>query len=142
MGNSTDICLLVGRFDEIEKKIIPFLRACGYNVKKDVQFLPISGLFGHNMKERMPATMCDWWDGPCLFEALDAVELPERSPNGPFRYLQIVFYHGCHLLLYRMNYPPTILPTSHDSVFSVNFFCPLTNVANEHSVSVVSCIVS
>lgn len=51
----------------------------------DVQFLPISGLFGHNMKERMPATTCDWWDGPCLFEALDAVELPERSPNGPFR---------------------------------------------------------
>jgi peptide chain release factor subunit 3 len=87
MGDSTDICLLVGRFDEIEKKIIPFLKACGYNVKKDVQFLPISGLFGHNMKERMPATMCDWWDGPCLFEALDAVELPERSPNGPFRYL-------------------------------------------------------
>ncbi|CAK9206316.1 unnamed protein product [Sphagnum troendelagicum] len=73
------------RFDEIEKKIIPFLKACGYNVRKDVQFLPISGLFGHNMKERMPATMCDWWDGPCLFEALDAVELPERSPNGPFR---------------------------------------------------------
>ncbi|CAM6017017.1 unnamed protein product [Sphagnum balticum] len=73
------------RFDEIEKKIIPFLKSCGYNVKKDVQFLPISGLFGHNMKERMPATMCDWWDGPCLFEALDAVELPERSPNGPFR---------------------------------------------------------
>ncbi|CAK9257792.1 unnamed protein product [Sphagnum jensenii] len=73
------------RFDEIEKKIIPFLRSCGYNVKKDVQFLPISGLFGHNMKERMPKTMCDWWDGPCLFEALDSVELPERDPKGPFR---------------------------------------------------------
>jgi hypothetical protein len=25
---------LVDRFDEIEKKIIPFLRSCGYNVKK------------------------------------------------------------------------------------------------------------
>ncbi len=36
MGDSTDICLLVGRFDEIEKKIIPFLKACGYNVKKGV----------------------------------------------------------------------------------------------------------
>ncbi|KAH9547023.1 hypothetical protein CY35_11G011800 [Sphagnum magellanicum] len=73
------------RFDEIEKKIIPFLKSCGYNVRKDVQFLPISGLFGHNMKERMPKTMCDWWDGPCLFEALDSVELPERDPKGPFR---------------------------------------------------------
>jgi hypothetical protein len=36
MGDSTDICLLVGRFDEIEKKIIPFLKACGYNVRKGV----------------------------------------------------------------------------------------------------------
>jgi hypothetical protein len=36
MGDSTDIYLLVGRFDEIEKKIIPFLKACGYNVKKGV----------------------------------------------------------------------------------------------------------
>ncbi|PKI60007.1 hypothetical protein CRG98_019595, partial [Punica granatum] len=40
------------RYDEIESKMIPFLRSSGYNVKKDVQFLPISGLFGSNMKTR------------------------------------------------------------------------------------------
>ncbi|KAJ7568170.1 hypothetical protein O6H91_01G021200 [Diphasiastrum complanatum] len=73
------------RFDEIEKKIVPFLRSCGYNVKKDVQFLPISGLYGLNMKDRLPKSTCPWWDGPCLFEALDAVEVPERDPSGPFR---------------------------------------------------------
>ncbi|GLT87658.1 hypothetical protein SLE2022_057280 [Rubroshorea leprosula] len=28
--------------DEIESKMVPFLRSSGYNVKKDVQFLPIS----------------------------------------------------------------------------------------------------
>ena len=50
-----------------------------------MQFLPISGLYGHNMKVRIPKSVCSWWDGPCLFEALDAVELPERDPNGPFR---------------------------------------------------------
>jgi peptide chain release factor subunit 3 len=93
---------LVDRFDEIEKKIIPFLKSCGYNVRKDVQFLPISGLFGHNMKERMPKTMCDWWDGPCLFEALDSVELPERDPKGPFRYLYFLFYgRSCCLIQQR-----------------------------------------
>ena len=54
----------------------------------DVQFLPISGLYGHNMKERMSKSVCPWWDGPCLFEALDAVELPERNPAGPFRYFE------------------------------------------------------
>jgi translation elongation factor EF-1alpha len=53
--------------------------------RADVQFLPISGLFGHNMKERLPKIVCPWWDGPCLFEALDAVELPTRDPKGPFR---------------------------------------------------------
>lgn len=51
----------------------------------DVQFLPISGLFGHNMKERMAKSLCPWWDGPCLFEALDDVVLPLRDPKGPFR---------------------------------------------------------
>ncbi|CAM6081939.1 unnamed protein product [Calypogeia fissa] len=73
------------RFDEIQTKLVPFLKACGYNVKKDLQFIPISGLLGHNMKERMPKSICPWYDGPCLFEALDAVELPERDPTGPFR---------------------------------------------------------
>ncbi|KAL3702206.1 hypothetical protein R1sor_020228 [Riccia sorocarpa] len=73
------------RFDEIEKKMLPFLKGCGYNVKKDVHFLPISGLLGLNMKDRMDKKFCSWWDGPSLFEALDAVELPPRDPNGPFR---------------------------------------------------------
>jgi len=73
------------RFDEIEKKISPFLKSCGYNLKKDVQFLPISALHGTNMKDRVPKNVCGWWNGPCLFEALDAIELPPRDPRGPFR---------------------------------------------------------
>eukprot|EP01018_Ginkgo_biloba_P016728 Gb_00640 [translate_table: standard] len=73
------------RFDEIEKKMIPFLKSCGYNVKKDVQFLPISGLYGSNLKVRMPKSLCGWWNGPCLFEALDSVEVPLRDPKGPLR---------------------------------------------------------
>ena len=28
------MCFLGARFDEIEKKIVPFLKSCGYNVKK------------------------------------------------------------------------------------------------------------
>ncbi|KAL3529219.1 hypothetical protein ACH5RR_008541 [Cinchona calisaya] len=73
------------RYDEIETKMIPFLRSSGYNVKKDVQFLPISGLVGSNMKTRVDKSICPWWNGPCLFEALDAVEVPLRDPKGPFR---------------------------------------------------------
>ncbi|GAB2232289.1 hypothetical protein Droror1_Dr00011321 [Drosera rotundifolia] len=73
------------RYDEIESKMIPFLRSSGYNVKKDVQFLPISGLIGTNMKTRVDKKTCPWWNGPCLFEAMDVIEVPLRDPNGPFR---------------------------------------------------------
>ncbi|XP_047948248.1 eukaryotic peptide chain release factor GTP-binding subunit ERF3A isoform X2 [Salvia hispanica] len=73
------------RFDEIESKMSLFLKSSGYNVKKDVQFLPISGLMGTNMKTRMGKDICPWWNGTCLFEALDAIEIPPRDPKGPFR---------------------------------------------------------
>ncbi|KAH8491708.1 hypothetical protein H0E87_023729 [Populus deltoides] len=73
------------RYDEIESKMVPFLKLSGYNVKKDVQFLPMSGLLGTNMKTRMGKAICPWWNGPCLFEALDAIEVPPRDPKGPFR---------------------------------------------------------
>ncbi|KAF6145513.1 hypothetical protein GIB67_004508 [Kingdonia uniflora] len=73
------------RYGEIESKMTPFLKQSGYNVKKDVQFLPLSGLFGVNMKTRLGKSVCPWWDGPCLFDALDAIQIPLRDPNGLFR---------------------------------------------------------
>ncbi|KAD7477308.1 hypothetical protein E3N88_00444 [Mikania micrantha] len=51
----------------------------------DIQFLPISGLHGTNMQTRMDKNICPWWNGQCLFEALDALEVPPRDPHGPFR---------------------------------------------------------
>ncbi|PHU24277.1 Eukaryotic peptide chain release factor GTP-binding subunit ERF3A [Capsicum chinense] len=73
------------RYDEIQSKMIPFLKSSQYNVKKDVQFLPISALLGSNMKDRLEEGICPWWDGPCLFEALDAVEVPHRDLESPLR---------------------------------------------------------
>ncbi|RZC54267.1 hypothetical protein C5167_013120 [Papaver somniferum] len=73
------------RYTEIGSKMIPFLKFSGYNVKKDVQFLPISALLGSNMQTRMDKSVCPWWDGPCLFEVMDVIEVPQRDPKGPVR---------------------------------------------------------
>ncbi|XP_071709900.1 uncharacterized protein [Rutidosis leptorrhynchoides] len=65
--------------------MVPFLKSSGYNVKKDIQFLPVSGLDGTNMQTRVEKNVCPWWDGQCLFEALDVINVPLPDPNGPFR---------------------------------------------------------
>ncbi|CAJ1936675.1 unnamed protein product [Sphenostylis stenocarpa] len=92
--NEIPCCCCTTRYEEIESKMVPFLKQSGYNVKKvilliicstDVLFLPISGLVGTNMKTRVDKSVCPWWNGPCLFEALDAIEVPPRDPKGPFR---------------------------------------------------------
>ncbi|GLT87586.1 hypothetical protein SLE2022_056650 [Rubroshorea leprosula] len=70
------------RYDEIESKMIPFLRSSGYNVCP-VPTSIWSSWFQHENEtgqERMP-----WWNGPCLFEVLGVVEIPPRDPKGPFR---------------------------------------------------------
>lgn len=41
----------------------------------DVQFLPISELQGSNLQTRVNKDVCSWWNGACLFEALDAIML-------------------------------------------------------------------
>ncbi|KAM0875350.1 hypothetical protein ACQ4PT_036841 [Festuca glaucescens] len=72
-------------YDEIEGKMVPFLKSSGYNVKKDVQFLPISGLCGTNMNTKMDKSICSWWDGPCLFDVLDHIEVPLCDHKGSVR---------------------------------------------------------
>merc|ERR1719491_1279904 len=37
------------RFDECVKKLRPFLKSCGFTIKKEVKFMPISGLSGANV---------------------------------------------------------------------------------------------
>lgn len=48
------------RYDEIMAGLTPFLKSCGYNPKKDVVFLPISGLLGYNIKEPLPDKIAPW----------------------------------------------------------------------------------
>ena len=33
----------------LQSKLTPFLKSCGYHPKRDVSFVPISGLYGDNI---------------------------------------------------------------------------------------------
>ena len=73
------------RFNQIRSDLSEFLKKVGYNVETDVQFVPISGLFGDNLKEKLNSHKCPWYNGSTLLEILDKLEPPKRDPNGPLR---------------------------------------------------------
>jgi peptide chain release factor subunit 3 len=86
-------CYIYHRYREIEKKLTPYLRSCGYNPAKDIKFLPISGLSGENLKLHVSdpsfasSKNASWYpkSAPTLFTLLDNIKLPERNPKGPLR---------------------------------------------------------
>ena len=74
------------RYDAIVGKLKPFLRkSCGYAILKDCYFLPMSGLNGANLLQRVSKDMCNWYDGPSLLELLDTIPLGTGAPDGPLR---------------------------------------------------------
>jgi elongation factor 1-alpha len=80
------------RFDEIKKEVADYLKKIGYNPDK-IPFIPISGWVGDNMIEK--SDQMKWYTGPCLIEALDALEPPKRPKDKPLRLpLQDVYKIG------------------------------------------------
>jgi len=74
------------RYDDIKDKVNPFLRDdCGYDIENKVFWIPISGLMGHNLKDRISNAICSWYNGPSLLELFDCLPIPQRSPKGPLR---------------------------------------------------------
>ena len=72
------------RYDEIVSKLTPFLKGCGYK-PSDLVYVPISGLMGKNMKSKIDANVCGWYDGAPLFDILDGIEPASRDPYAAFR---------------------------------------------------------
>merc|ERR1712127_928665 len=64
------------RFDECVEKLTPFLKGCGYNIKKDVIFVPLSALTATNVLEK--SDKMPWYEGPAFVEALDTLPAVER----------------------------------------------------------------
>lgn len=74
------------RFDEIKEKLGPFLqKACGYDLQNNVKWVPISGLFGVNIKDRVDPRVCNWYEGEPLLTLFDHLPVPKRDRNGPIR---------------------------------------------------------
>lgn len=84
------------RYDECVTKLRPFLKGCGFVIKREVKFIPISGLAGSNVKDEVDPSICPWWkkswqDGDnnttasTLLGLLDSLEIQGRDPTAPLR---------------------------------------------------------
>jgi elongation factor 1 alpha-like protein len=86
------------RFIEIRRRLVPFLKANGFDMKR-VQFVPISGLSGINVKtppsmnESNSAGLASWYKGKeTLLQAIDKFEPAKRNIDKPFRFLASDIY--------------------------------------------------
>jgi peptide chain release factor subunit 3 len=84
------------RYDECINKLRPFLKSCGYVIKREVKFMPISGLGGANVKNEVLESECPWWkkmytsgdnntSEPTLLKLLDSMEITGRDASAPLR---------------------------------------------------------
>jgi peptide chain release factor subunit 3 len=96
------------RYEECVGKLKPYLKNCGYVIKKDVKFVPISGLNGDNVLNEVQSSKCPWWKEmystgghntftPTLLSTLDSLAISNRNPDGPLRVpcLDRYFERGC-----------------------------------------------
>ena len=48
------------RFDGVKDKFTPFIKAAGFNVKPDVDFIPVSAYTSPNLEDRLTKDVCTW----------------------------------------------------------------------------------
>jgi len=84
------------RYDECVKKLRPFLKSCGFVIKREVKFIPLSGLAGSNVKDEVDSSICPWWrkcwengdnntTAPTLLSLFDTLEISGRDATAPLR---------------------------------------------------------
>lgn len=71
------------RYEECKEKLVPFLKKVGFNPKKDIHFMPCSGLTGANLRDPVPE--CSWYTGLPFISHLDSLPNFTRSSDGPVR---------------------------------------------------------
>eukprot|EP00036_Acanthoecidae_sp_10tr_P000624 CAMPEP_0182948158 /NCGR_PEP_ID=MMETSP0105_2-20130417/59619_1 /TAXON_ID=81532 ORGANISM="Acanthoeca-like sp., Strain 10tr" /NCGR_SAMPLE_ID=MMETSP0105_2 /ASSEMBLY_ACC=CAM_ASM_000205 /LENGTH=662 /DNA_ID=CAMNT_0025088447 /DNA_START=23 /DNA_END=2011 /DNA_ORIENTATION=+ len=84
--NKMDLCgWKEARYLECQKKLMPFLKACGFKPGVDIHVMPLSGQKGLNLTKPLPEGVCPWYKGPCLVDFLDQMEPIKRHLDLPFR---------------------------------------------------------
>ena len=84
------------RYDECVNKLRPFLKRCGFKIKKEVKFMPISGLSGANVQDEVDPKLCPWWSecvksgennttDSTLIGLLDNLQIKGRDATAPLR---------------------------------------------------------
>ena len=84
------------RYENCVTKLKPYLKSCGYAIKRDVRFVPISGLTGDNILKEVSEERCSWWKKYCeegahntttptLISTLDSFKIADRNPDAPLR---------------------------------------------------------
>ncbi|XP_050298359.1 eukaryotic peptide chain release factor GTP-binding subunit ERF3A [Anthonomus grandis grandis] len=72
------------RYDECRDKILPYLKKLGFNLNKDLFFLPCSGQLGQNLKDPVDKSICPWYDGSAFIPFIDNLPPLNRKQDGPF----------------------------------------------------------
>lgn len=70
------------KFNKVKEDVSALLKSVGYKVDK-IQFVPMASLHGDNVVKK--SDKMSWYTGPCLLEAINAFNAPERPTNLPLR---------------------------------------------------------
>jgi len=70
------------RFNECKEEVARLLKVVGYNIEKDVTFIPTSAFKGDNIKDK---NNLSWFKGPSLVGAVDGLKVPEKPTNKALR---------------------------------------------------------
>ncbi len=70
------------RFNEVKAEVSSLLQMAGYKVD-DIPFIPCSAFNGDNVVNK--SDNMSWYSGPTLFEAIDAINMPDKPLDRPLR---------------------------------------------------------
>lgn len=69
-------------FDIIRQKLGTFLRSCGFK-DSSMFWIPVSAMENPNLVDGPSDVRLSWFQGPCLLDAIDSIQPPNRDYAKP-----------------------------------------------------------